>query len=180
MLLASGLPACWLNVKDAALVLLLQDAGTAKKLAFSREVNTRCITLEGDDFNPGGTLTGGSRNKGGSGACAAACGRQERWHAWHLSSAASVVHSKGSKLAAMPSQDGKLAADRANMLLLLLLLVPAVLARLHELAEAEGQLQTRQARLRECEAALKAMSAAAASFKKYVGEEEAAREWDSY
>ena len=46
--------------------LHLQDSGTAKKLAFAREVNTRCITLEGDDFNPGGTLTGGSRNKGGS------------------------------------------------------------------------------------------------------------------
>lgn len=43
-----------------------QDAGTAKKLAFAREVSTRCITLEGDDFNPGGTLTGGSRNKGNS------------------------------------------------------------------------------------------------------------------
>jgi structural maintenance of chromosome 2 len=43
-----------------------QDAATAKKLAFAREVNTRCITLEGDDFNPGGTLTGGSRNRGAS------------------------------------------------------------------------------------------------------------------
>ncbi len=50
--------------------VLVQDAGTAKKLAFSREVNTRCITLEGDDFNPGGTLTGGSRNKGSSGGYA--------------------------------------------------------------------------------------------------------------
>ena len=35
-----------------------QDAATAKALAFHREVRTRCITLEGDDFNPGGTLTG--------------------------------------------------------------------------------------------------------------------------
>lgn len=43
-----------------------QDAGTAKKLAFAREVSTRCITHDGDDFNPGGTLTGGSRNKGNS------------------------------------------------------------------------------------------------------------------
>lgn len=43
-----------------------KDAGTAKKLAFSREVNTRCVTLDGDDFNPSGTLTGGSRNRGGS------------------------------------------------------------------------------------------------------------------
>ena len=29
-------------------------------------MNTRCITLDGDDFNPGGTLTGGSRSKGSS------------------------------------------------------------------------------------------------------------------
>ncbi|KAF6256242.1 structural maintenance of chromosomes protein 2 [Scenedesmus sp. NREL 46B-D3] len=43
-----------------------QDTGTAKKLAFAREVNTRCITLEGDDFNPSGLLTGGSRGAGGS------------------------------------------------------------------------------------------------------------------
>uniref|UniRef100_A0A383VT73 Structural maintenance of chromosomes protein n=1 Tax=Tetradesmus obliquus TaxID=3088 RepID=A0A383VT73_TETOB len=43
-----------------------QDTGTAKKLAFAREVNSRCITLEGDDFNPSGLLTGGSRGAGGS------------------------------------------------------------------------------------------------------------------
>lgn len=44
-----------------------QDAASAKKLAFTKEVNTRCVTLDGDDFNPGGTLTGGSRNKNSSG-----------------------------------------------------------------------------------------------------------------
>ena len=43
-----------------------QDSGTAKKLAFAREVSQRCITLEGDDFNPGGLLTGGSRGSGRS------------------------------------------------------------------------------------------------------------------
>jgi len=43
-------------------VFVCQDAGTAKKLAFSREVGQRCVTLEGDDFNPSGLLTGGSRN----------------------------------------------------------------------------------------------------------------------
>ena len=37
---------------------ILQDTSTAKALAFHKEVRTRCITLEGDDFNPGGTLTG--------------------------------------------------------------------------------------------------------------------------
>ena len=36
----------------------LQDSSTAKALAFHKEVRTRCITLEGDDFNPGGLLTG--------------------------------------------------------------------------------------------------------------------------
>lgn len=41
-----------------------QDAATAKQLAYSRQVATRCITLEGDDFNPSGLLTGGSRNRG--------------------------------------------------------------------------------------------------------------------
>lgn len=43
-----------------------QDAATAKQLAYSREVATRCITLDGDDFNPSGLLTGGSRNRGAS------------------------------------------------------------------------------------------------------------------
>eukprot|EP00878_Enallax_costatus_P012275 GHUV01012822.1.p1 GENE.GHUV01012822.1~~GHUV01012822.1.p1 ORF type:complete len:987 (+),score=463.32 GHUV01012822.1:251-3211(+) len=43
-----------------------QDSGTAKKLAFAKEVNQRCITLEGDDFNPNGLLTGGSRGAGNS------------------------------------------------------------------------------------------------------------------
>jgi chromosome segregation ATPase len=37
---------------------ILQDSSTAKALAFHKEVRTRCITLEGDDFNPGGLLTG--------------------------------------------------------------------------------------------------------------------------
>ena len=36
----------------------MQDAEVAKGLAFSQEVRTRCITLQGDDFNPSGTLTG--------------------------------------------------------------------------------------------------------------------------
>ncbi|KAI8462562.1 MAG: structural maintenance of chromosomes protein 2 [Monoraphidium minutum] len=40
-----------------------QDAATAKKLAFSREVERRCVTLEGDDFNPKGLLTGGARQQ---------------------------------------------------------------------------------------------------------------------
>ncbi|EIE18219.1 RecF/RecN/SMC protein [Coccomyxa subellipsoidea C-169] len=43
-----------------------KDATTAKSLAFHKEVRTRCVTLEGDDFNPSGTLTGGSRSAGAS------------------------------------------------------------------------------------------------------------------
>ena len=39
-------------------MLRLQDAATAKSLAFNKDVRTRCVTLEGDDFNPSGTLTG--------------------------------------------------------------------------------------------------------------------------
>ena len=81
---------------------LLQDSSTAKSLAFSPEVNTRCITLEGDDFNPGGTLTGGSRNRSSS-----------------------------------------------------------VLARVHELAAAEAELETHQAALQQAESTLRAMAAAA-------------------
>ena len=40
-----------------------QDSSTAKKLAFHKDVASRCVTLDGDDFNPSGTLTGGSRSK---------------------------------------------------------------------------------------------------------------------
>lgn len=57
---AAQLPAC-----SPCCLSRPQDSATAKKLAFAREINTRCITLEGDDFNPGGTLTGGSRNNSG-------------------------------------------------------------------------------------------------------------------
>ncbi|KAF5843268.1 hypothetical protein DUNSADRAFT_70 [Dunaliella salina] len=44
--------------------LVCEDAATARRLAFSREVSTRCVTLDGDDFNPSGLLTGGSRPGG--------------------------------------------------------------------------------------------------------------------
>jgi len=40
-----------------------QDSATAKKLAFSKDVERRCVTLEGDDFNPKGLLTGGARQQ---------------------------------------------------------------------------------------------------------------------
>lgn len=46
---------------------ICDDSASAKKLAFTKEVGIRSVTMEGDDFNPGGTLTGGSRRKGPSG-----------------------------------------------------------------------------------------------------------------
>ena len=38
-----------------------QDATTAKAVAFHRDVMVKCVTHEGDLFDPQGTLTGGSR-----------------------------------------------------------------------------------------------------------------------
>ena len=49
---------CYIQKVSIARLQSLQDVGTAKTLAFNKDVRTRCITLEGDDFNPGGTLTG--------------------------------------------------------------------------------------------------------------------------
>jgi structural maintenance of chromosome 2 len=40
---------------------LCETSDQAKQLAFSRGVSCRTVTVDGDDFNPGGTLTGGSR-----------------------------------------------------------------------------------------------------------------------
>uniref|UniRef100_A0A0K0DTY4 Structural maintenance of chromosomes protein n=1 Tax=Strongyloides stercoralis TaxID=6248 RepID=A0A0K0DTY4_STRER len=41
-------------------VFVCSDADVAKRVCFNREVNTRCVTLDGDDYNPSGILTGGS------------------------------------------------------------------------------------------------------------------------
>ena len=43
-----------------------QDATTAKAVAFHRDVMMKCVTHEGDMFDPSGTLTGGSRASGAS------------------------------------------------------------------------------------------------------------------
>ncbi|KAF8966105.1 condensin complex subunit SMC2 [Flammula alnicola] len=40
--------------------LICDDAETAKKVTFSRDVNVRSVTLEGDVYDPSGTLSGGS------------------------------------------------------------------------------------------------------------------------
>ncbi|KAJ3186681.1 Structural maintenance of chromosomes protein 2 [Gaertneriomyces sp. JEL0708] len=41
--------------------LICQDAETAKKVTFDRAVRTRSITLEGDSYDPQGSLSGGSK-----------------------------------------------------------------------------------------------------------------------
>ncbi len=45
---------------------MAQDAATAKAVAFNRDVMMKCVTHEGDMFDPSGTLTGGSRATGAS------------------------------------------------------------------------------------------------------------------
>ena len=42
--------------------LICKDAETAKKVTFHPKVRARCITLDGDVYEPEGTLSGGSRN----------------------------------------------------------------------------------------------------------------------
>lgn len=42
--------------------LVCKDAETAKKLTFHPQIRTRSITLQGDVYDPEGTLSGGSRN----------------------------------------------------------------------------------------------------------------------
>lgn len=42
--------------------LICKDSETAKKLTFNPQIHTRSITLQGDVYDPEGTLSGGSRN----------------------------------------------------------------------------------------------------------------------
>ncbi len=41
---------------------ICSDTAAAKKVTFHKEIKTRSVTLEGDLFDPAGTLTGGSRS----------------------------------------------------------------------------------------------------------------------
>ncbi|KAI5632612.1 SMC proteins flexible hinge domain-containing protein [Phthorimaea operculella] len=43
-----------------------KDADTAKKVTFHPRIKKRCVTLDGDVYDPSGTLSGGARAKGGS------------------------------------------------------------------------------------------------------------------
>lgn len=46
--------------------LLCSNAETAKKVTFHKNIRTRSVTIEGDVYDPSGTLTGGSAAAGGS------------------------------------------------------------------------------------------------------------------
>ncbi|XP_038206855.1 structural maintenance of chromosomes protein 2 [Zerene cesonia] len=46
--------------------LVCADLDTAKRVTFDPRVRTRCVTLDGDVFDPSGTLSGGARAKGGA------------------------------------------------------------------------------------------------------------------
>lgn len=47
-------------------IFICKDMETAKKIAFHEKIMKRCVTLEGDLFDPVGTLTGGAPAKSGS------------------------------------------------------------------------------------------------------------------
>ena len=44
--------------------LVCEDAESAKRVTFSRDVGVRSVTLEGDVYDPSGTLSGGSAPSG--------------------------------------------------------------------------------------------------------------------
>jgi structural maintenance of chromosome 2 len=44
---------------------ICDDNETAKKVAFDPRVRMRCVTLEGDVYNPSGVLSGGSSGDSG-------------------------------------------------------------------------------------------------------------------
>lgn len=46
--------------------LICKDMAVAKRVAFDRNVQRKCITLQGDVVDPAGTLSGGAAAKGGS------------------------------------------------------------------------------------------------------------------
>jgi structural maintenance of chromosome 2 len=44
--------------------LICDDAESAKRVTFSKEVNVKSVTLDGDVYDPSGTLSGGSAPSG--------------------------------------------------------------------------------------------------------------------
>ena len=47
-------------------IFICKDMDTARKVAFHDKIMKKCVTLDGDVFDPAGTLSGGSKSKGGS------------------------------------------------------------------------------------------------------------------
>lgn len=47
-------------------IFVCKDMESAKKIAFHERIMKKCVTLEGDLFDPAGTLSGGARAKSGS------------------------------------------------------------------------------------------------------------------
>lgn len=47
-------------------IFICKDMETAKKIAFNEKIKKKCVTLEGDLFDPAGTLSGGAPAKSGS------------------------------------------------------------------------------------------------------------------
>ena len=47
-------------------IFICKDMETAKKIAFHERIMKKCVTLEGDLFDPAGTLSGGAPAKSGS------------------------------------------------------------------------------------------------------------------
>ena len=46
--------------------LVCSDMDTAKRVTFHKDIRKKSVTLEGDSFDPSGTLSGGSRSRGAS------------------------------------------------------------------------------------------------------------------
>jgi len=47
-------------------IFVCKDMESAKKVAFHDKIMRKCVTLEGDLFDPAGTLSGGAQSKSGS------------------------------------------------------------------------------------------------------------------
>ncbi|KAI8425457.1 hypothetical protein MSG28_007202 [Choristoneura fumiferana] len=47
-------------------IFICRDADTANKVTFHPQIRRKCVTIEGDVYDPAGTLSGGARVKGGS------------------------------------------------------------------------------------------------------------------
>ena len=47
-------------------VIICDNPDVAKEIAFDKDIKNRTVTLEGDSFDPAGTMTGGSTNALGS------------------------------------------------------------------------------------------------------------------